>query len=163
MLIQSHIPTLPGMPKIADFVAKHHKVAFDSNILIGLFEDTDYSKQARQFFDAVQQSHAELWTSAMTIPEVLTKPMRHGTTELVRTYEVALFESTLSFAPVSARTAHRAAQLGATQKLEIRDALHLASLLDADVKGFVTADQDFKAVTDLGVYIISSTRRQRHR
>lgn len=151
------------MAPIAEFVRQYQRVGFDSNVLIGLFEDRDYSDQAVSFFDSVRNENAELWTSVMTVPEVLIRPTQQRAMQLIRAYEAALFESSLSFADVELTTSRRAVALAERYGLETRDALHLASLLDAGVQAFVTADRDFATVTDLAVLVLSTGRRQPHR
>lgn len=155
--------TRVGMANIAEFVGHRRRVGFDSNVLIALFEDTDYSDQAISFFDAVRDSKTELWTSVMTVPEVLIRPTRLGKKALVRAYEQALFDSSLFLSEIKLSTSQRAVTLANRYALETRDALHIASLIEAHVEAFVTADRDFVAVTELDILILPTERSLRHR
>lgn len=144
------------MTGLHNFLKRHAKVGIDSNIFIAFVEaHTGYGAQAKAVFEGVGEYNNEAWTSAITIPELLIKPQREGRAQIVRDYEQLLFNSPFSFAKIELTTARRAAFIGGQYSLKVIDALHIASLLDVGVTGFVTADNDFKRVKDLEVFIIT--------
>lgn len=156
---------MSGTTKIEQFVARHSAVAFDSNLLIGLIEQrADYSAQAEAFFQAAtSHRRTSLWTSVLTIAEVLERPLHQRDEATIAAYEQLLYDGTVSFADIDQATVQRSTHLMGIYQLKVRDALHVASLLDAGVGAFITADQDFASVSDIDVFLLTTTKQQRHR
>jgi len=152
------------MTALSRFVKQHERIAFDSNVLIGFVEQVDYTAQAIQFFDAADRYERDLWTSVMTVPEVLIEPRTHKSENIVARYEQLLRADSLWFADIKLDTSRYAVELATIWKLATRDALHLASILEAGVTGFITADRDFAKVDDLAVFVLTTKQhRQKHR
>ncbi len=140
---------------IQQFVRRHARVGVDTNIVIAIVEaHLHYGDQARNVFKLFNQHGTEVWISVTTIPEVLIKPVSKKAYEIVRDYEHILFDGLFSFAPISLVTARQAALTGGVYNLHAADSLILASLIEQGVTGFITADQDFKNVTDLEILLI---------
>lgn len=143
------------MTQIDAFLKRHSSVGFDANILIGLIEaNLEYGKAARGIFQAFERHNNRVWTSVITIPEVLSKPISQGAQNVVRDYEERLYSSPILFAEVTLSIARTASSLGGQYKLKVRDALHIASLMAYGATGFITADKDFESITDLEVFLV---------
>lgn len=74
--------------------------------------------------------------SVLLLPEVLSKPLRDGDAEAVRTLSGFLVR--LDLRPVDQMTAAQAAVLGAKYKLRGPDATHLASAIAMRAQRFIT-------------------------
>lgn len=147
---------ISGMEKqLKPFLRRHTKIGFDSNVLIVLVEpNIEYGKIVRAIFESLDILNKEIWTSVLTIPEVLIKPMRDRKSEIVVQYEKVLYNSPFSFAEVRLATSRTATLLGAHYNLASHDALILASLMEAGITGFITADKDFKGVQEVEVLLV---------
>jgi len=136
------------MPAVSDFLAGHKRVGVDANVVIALVEkNLDFREQIKEIFALADDIGSEIWISAIGVTEILIKPTQTKNFALQHQYELALFSGRFSFAPISLEAARRAASFD----LKVRDALHIASLLEAGVTGFVTADRAIKSIKGLEV------------
>ena len=74
--------------------------------------------------------------SVLLLPEVLSKPLRDGDAEAVRSLSELLV--TLDLRPVDQLTAAKAAVLGARYNLRLADAIHLATAISMRADRFIT-------------------------
>jgi predicted nucleic acid-binding protein len=74
--------------------------------------------------------------SVLLLPEVLSKPLRDGDAEAVRSLSELL--AMLDLRPVDQLTAVQAAVLGARYKLRLADAMHLATAISVGAQRFIT-------------------------
>ncbi len=143
------------MAQIDEFLKRHSSVGFDANVLIGLIEaNAEYGKTAKAVFQAFGRHNNRVWTSVITVPEVLSKPISQAAQKVVRDYEEQLYSSPILFAEITLSIARTAALFGGQYKLKVRDALHVASLIAYGVTGFITADKDFKSIEELEVFLV---------
>lgn len=153
MLIRFNIPTIFGMNQRADnFFHRHQRIGLDSNIIIALVEDNPtLSDQIEDIFTSMVVSRHQIWLSVIGVTEVLIKPTTLKNALLKRQYEDLLFSGQFSFADVSLEVSRKAAELN----LKVRDALHVASLIEAGVTGFITADKGIKSTKELEVFALT--------
>jgi predicted nucleic acid-binding protein len=82
--------------------------------------------------------------SVLLLPEVLTKPLKDGAADAVRT--LSSFLSRLDLRPVDRATAELATVLGARYNLRAADAIHLATAVAMGAHRFITNNsRDFGA------------------
>ena len=82
--------------------------------------------------------------SVLLLPEVLGKPLRHGSTDEIRALTVLL--ARLDLRPVDRATAERATALASRYRLKTTDAAHLATAVGMGVDRFITNNKrDFGA------------------
>lgn len=144
------------MTEIETFLRRHQIVGVDSNVLIALIEShPTYRIEAEKVFKGFGKYHNEVWFSVITIPEVLIHPLRKGRPEVATDYERRLFNSPFSFAEISLTTARTASALGGQYNLRVADALILASLLEHQITGFITAEKIFKRIKEIEILAIS--------
>ena len=74
--------------------------------------------------------------SVLLLPEVLSKPLRDGDAEAVRSLSELLVM--IDLRPVDQLTAVKAALLGARYKLRLADAMHLATAISMRADRFIT-------------------------
>lgn len=86
-------------------------------------------------------------TSELTLAETLVGPIKANNLLIQQTYRSFLTTTAiLEVAPVSRRILEAAAQLRATTKLKLPDAIHLATALQYQCDSFLTNDVSFKAL-----------------
>jgi predicted nucleic acid-binding protein len=82
--------------------------------------------------------------SVLLLPEVLTKPLKDGQADAVRT--LSAFLARLDLRPVDRATAELATVLGARYNLRAADAIHLATAVAMGAHRFITNNsRDFGA------------------
>ncbi len=94
-------------------------------------------------------------TSALTITEVLVKPMKMGNVNLAREYkEILLGSETLEVIGVNAEIAEQAAILRSRYNIITPDAIHLATSLYSNAHCFITNDRKLKSVKEIEVLCV---------
>jgi predicted nucleic acid-binding protein len=94
-------------------------------------------------------------SSVVTLTEVLTLPMRTGSTAVAERYRSLLLHArNFALVPVDAASAEIAASLRARHNLRTPDALQIGVAIAAGCQGFLTNDLALKRVTDLRIVIL---------
>ena len=107
-------------------------------------------------WDALRNGRIAIITSAISLLEVLVKPIRDDNTALVDQYKSVLTQATgLSCVPLTMPLMEEAARLRAFLNLKTPDAIHAASALESECVLFVTNDTVFKRVPGLNVVVLS--------
>ena len=106
----------------------------------------------QEIFAAVEAGRNRIVISAITVAEVLAGPLRQQREALVSRYRRVLTQSRgWSVMDVDADVAEAAARLRARHRLELRDAIQLATALQSGSAALVTHDRDFSRLTALHV------------
>lgn len=106
-----------------------------------------------QALDAGTQTVA---TSALTLLEVLVKPLRDGNLALATVYRnVLLTTAGLTCWPIDVAVLESAAQIRAVHNLKAPDAIHAATALAAGCSLLVTNDAVFRRIPGLNVAVLS--------
>jgi predicted nucleic acid-binding protein len=125
-------------------------VLVDTAPWIYLLEDhAEFATRFLGLFEAAERGQVQLALSTVTLAEVLTGPIKARQTALAKRYETAL--GTYQVVPLSAAVASLASQLRVQYRLNLPDAVQLASALDIGAAALVTHDRDFSAVQGLPV------------
>jgi predicted nucleic acid-binding protein len=106
-------------------------------------------------FQFINLQAIEMFTSTVTLTEVLTKPIKLGDKSIEQRH-LDLFNNTqlLSLIPVTKEIALQAAQLRAAYGLRTPDALHLATALNQGCNAFLTNDKALRRVSELPVLVL---------
>jgi predicted nucleic acid-binding protein len=129
--------------------------AFDADALIYAAVDAHpLGRRVRALFpaDPVVSTGAVAGVgSVLLIPELLTKPLREGSTSELE--ELGGLLSRLDLRPTDEATAELATALGAAYHLRAADAVHLATAVGAGADRFITNNQaDFpKTITEIDI------------
>jgi predicted nucleic acid-binding protein len=84
----------------------------------------------------------ELYTSELTLAEVLVSPLKKAQLELVELYELMLVsDDTLSVVPVDRDILRRSADIRAALGNKGADAIHVASAVSSACAAFVSSDK----------------------
>lgn len=114
-----------------------------------------YVTKMHDIFLRIHQGKIEVFTSTITLTEVLTKPLKANDVQLVKTYHEML-ENTqnIVLVPVDNAIANRAAELRAQYNLKTPDALQIAVAIESHCDAFLTNDLGLKRVTEIKVLVL---------
>ncbi len=130
------------------------RVFWDTNLFIYLFEGHGHlSKRVRDLRRAMLERGDQLFTSTLTLGEVLVKPVERGDDELTRKYEAAITATSLVL-PFDTKAARIYAALRSDRSLRAPDAIQLASAAAAGVDLFITNDARLQAKHVEGIQFI---------
>lgn len=126
--------------------------AFDTDVLIYAAVSDPRGRGIRRMLDRDPAGVG----SVLLVPELLSRPLRHGRTAEVHSLQVML--SHLDLKPVDLTTADLAAVLGSKYALRAADAVHLATAVMAGADRFITNNsKDFQvSITEIEVTYPSS-------
>lgn len=136
------------------------RIFWDTNLFIYLFEPHPrFSPLVVELRGAMLERGDLLLTSAMTVGEVLVRPLQLGDERMRLRYESALAAGTtvLSFDRAAAR--HYAAIRAADRTIRPPDAIQLACAAEANIDLFITNDDRLSRKAIPGVRFISSLER----
>lgn len=137
------------------------RIFWDTNLFIYLFEDHGHhSKQVAALLKKMDERGDELITSALTIGEVLARPMQEGDMERCDRYENAI-RSNAIISPFDVSAARNFAKIRSQQEKKIRppDAIQLACAATAAVDLFLTNDKHLHEIRVEGIHFITSLDR----
>jgi predicted nucleic acid-binding protein len=111
-----------------------------------------YADKVESILDIVNAGTIEVFTSAITLTEVLTKPIKTGDKTVEQAYRVLLQHTKyITLMPITVLGAERAADIRARYNLRTPDALHIAAALETYCDAFLTNDLTLRRVTELRV------------
>ncbi|MDX2043469.1 MAG: PIN domain-containing protein [Acidobacteriota bacterium] len=120
----------------------------DSNIVIYAIEGfADYADQIRALLEAMDTGEIVAVTSELTLAETLVKPIKDQDLAIQQAYRTFLTPtSVMEIVPISRDILEDAAQLRATTKLKLPDAIQLATAFRERCDSFLTNDDSFKSL-----------------
>jgi len=130
------------------------RIFWDTSLFLYLFEGREDVKRLRERMIARDD---RLFTSSLTIAEVLVKPTAAGG-DVASRYEAAMTRAA-SIVPFDLAAARRHAALRADRSLETHDLIQLACASAAGIDMFITNDDRLSGKVVPGVKFISSVSR----
>jgi predicted nucleic acid-binding protein len=135
------------------------RVFWDTNLFIYLFESHGaLSERVTELRRAMLARGDQLLTSALTLGEILVKPMERGEAKLGMKYEQAITATALLIS-FDAKAARRYAALRCDRSLRAPDAIQLACAATAGVDLFLTQDAQLHAKQVEGIQFIVPVER----
>jgi len=135
------------------------RVFWDTNLFIYLFEDYgDLSRRVTEIRARMLTRGDDLLTSALTLGEVLVKPIEAGNAALAVQYENAIARSAIVI-PFTRETARLYADIRRDRTVRAPDAIQLACAAQARVDLFITNDDRLTHTTVAGIHFVQSIRR----
>jgi predicted nucleic acid-binding protein len=135
------------------------RVFWDTNLFIYLLEDSgDLSRRTSEIRTRMRERGDELLTSALTLGEVLVKPLEAGQAALAARYEDAIVRSATVLA-FTRETARRYAEIRRDRTVRAPDAVQLACASQARVDLFITNDDRLTQKTVPGIQFVQSIHR----
>lgn len=135
------------------------KIFWDTNLFIYLIEDFGkLSQRVAELGERMIDRNDQLYTSALTLGELLVKPLEVGNQKLVESYERVLtrYAFVLSFGEEAARTY---ALIRRDRSIRAPDAIQLACAAQARVDLFITNDERLSRTRISGIHFIVSLQK----
>jgi len=130
------------------------RVFWDTNLFIYLIEGTgDRSRQVLELYGRMRERGDTLFTSALTVGEVLVKPVERNNDALRRRYEQAL-SSGATVLPFDIDAAPHYAEIRQDRSIRPPDAIQLACAAAAEMDLFITNDDRLTRKSVRGIQFI---------
>ena len=135
------------------------RIFWDTNLFIYLIEEFgNLSERVIKLRKRMVERGDELYTSALTLGEILIKPMEAGDETLARRYESALPEGSC-YHTFDVEPARRCAAIRKDRTIRPPDAIQLACASHARVDLFITNDERLSAKSIPQIQFVSSLQR----
>ena len=132
------------------------RIFWDTNLFVYLLEDKgELTERVVALRQRMIERGDELLTSALTLGEVLVKPMEAGDDDLTQRYQHAITASA-TVLPFDTATASVFAALRRDRSIQPPDAIQLACAAVASVDLFITNDQRLSRKVVPGIHFIQS-------
>lgn len=136
------------------------RIFFDTNLFIYMLEDQgERAALVRHILERMSARRDELLTSALTLAEVLVKPLSVGDTDWADRYEKLLNSPGVSVLPFDKSSARIYAHLRQDKALKAPDIIQLACAASAQCDLFITNDDRLSKKIVPGIQFISSLDR----
>lgn len=133
------------------------RVFFDTNIFIYMIEGHGArSARVKGIVERMSQRHDDLLTSALTLGEILVKPLSAGDTALADRYESLLNSPGVSVVPFDRLASRAYAEIRQDRAIKPPDAIQLACAAAARADLFITNDERLSRKIVPGIQFISS-------
>lgn len=135
------------------------RIFWDTNLFIYLIEDfRDLSDRVTALRRRMLERGDELYTSALTLGEILIKPMEAGNESLARRYESVLLQGAVII-PFDVEPARLYASIRKDRSIRPPDAIQLACAAHARVDLFITNDERLSTKFIPQIHFVSSLQR----
>jgi predicted nucleic acid-binding protein len=135
------------------------RIFWDTNLFVYLIEDRgSLSERVATLRARMLERRDELYTSALTLGELLVKPLEAGDETLAATYETAVREGA-TVVPFDSTAAVEYARIRRDRTVRAPDAIQLACAASAGIDWFVTNDDRLSKKTIRGIQFVTSLER----
>lgn len=135
------------------------RIFWDTNLFIYLFEGADArAERVADLRRRMRERHDQLFTSTLTLGEILVKPLERGDEPLRKRYEQA-FARAVQLVPFDREAARVYAHVRRDRGIRAPDALQLACAAVARVDLFITNDDRLSRCAVSGIHFITSLQR----
>jgi predicted nucleic acid-binding protein len=137
------------------------KFFIDTAPLIYFIEgNKKYQEVLDRFFKSNQQGLSILYSSALTLTELLVHPMKLNREDLVQKYELILTQSQyFELIPLDVEVAKLASKLRVKYGLKTPDAIQIATSIQVGCDFFLTNDLGRRKVTEVKVIIMDNLHK----
>ena len=135
------------------------RIFWDTNLFIYLIEGHgELSERVAALRKRMIERNDDLYTSALTLGEILVKPVEIGDEVLARRYEAALRQGA-TIIPFDIETSRLYASIRKDRTIRPPDAIQLACAAQASVDLFITNDERLSAKSIPQIQFVSSLQR----
>lgn len=132
------------------------RIFWDTNLFVYLLEDKgELTERVVALRERMVERSDELFTSTLTLGEILVRPVEAGDEDLVRHYEQAIMAAA-TVLPLDRRAAVAFAGIRRDRSIAPPDAIQLACASVAGVDMFITNDQRLSRKVVPGIHFIQS-------
>jgi predicted nucleic acid-binding protein len=136
------------------------RIFLDTNIFVYLLEDKGQRGfRATEIFNEISLRGDEVLTSALTLGELLVKPLEANDTALADRYRRAFRGPTVRMIPFDEAAGERYARIRIDRGIKAPDAIQLATAAAVSCDLFITNDDRLTRVRVPGIHFISSMER----
>jgi len=136
------------------------RIFIDTNVFIYLFEDEGRrGKRATEIFNEISLRGDEVLTSALTLGEILIKPLEANDLALADRYRKALRGPTVRMISFDEVAGERYARVRQDRGIKAPDAIQLATAAAAGCDLFITNDDRLAGSRVQGIHFIVSMER----
>lgn len=137
-------------------IPKNRKVYLDTSpVIYSVEKHTDYWRKIVPLWRLLKSGDIEIYTSELTLLEVLVSPIKLNNQKLISAYETLLTKTELSLLPVSLDVLRKSAEMRAAQNFKTPDAIHASTALSAGCDYFITNDAGFRKLTNINVVVLN--------
>ncbi len=132
------------------------RIYIDTTPLIYLVErNPDYFANMLGIVDYIETEQLQVFTSVITLAEILVQPLKLGNIDIAQEYHDILFDrQEYTMVAITAEIAISAAAIRARYGLRTPDAMHAATAIQSECDAILTNDRDFRRVQDLNVLVV---------
>jgi predicted nucleic acid-binding protein len=135
-------------------------IFWDSNLFIYLFEEhPQFGEPVRSLRRRMRIRGDRLFTSCLTVGEILVKPVRCHNKEVADRYTGLFSRTGITVLPFDFQAASRYAHIRQHRTISHADAIQLAIAASAGIDLFVTNDERLSKVIVPGIHFVSSLER----
>ncbi|HEU4342043.1 MAG TPA: PIN domain-containing protein [Candidatus Binatia bacterium] len=135
------------------------RIFWDTNLFVYLIEDYgELSERVVQLRKRMNERRDELYTSTLTVGEILIKPLEAGDEVLARRYEAALLQGA-DIIPFDVEAARLYASIRKDRTVRPPDAIQLACAAEARVDLFITNDDRLSTKSIPQIQFVTSLQR----
>ncbi len=135
-------------------------VFWDTNLFIYLFEgNLEFGASVRELGRRMESRRDRLVTSALTIGEILVRPIRENDSDSEQRYRAFFSDPEIRIAAFDASAAQSYARVRQDAAVRVADAIQLACAASAKVDLFVTNDERLSRKQVPGIHFITSLER----
>lgn len=135
-------------------------IFWDSNLFIYLFEEhPEFGEPVRDLRRKMRTRGDRLFTSCLTVGELLVKPVSLKQKEITNRYSGFFSRSGITVLPFDLQAALRYAQIRQDRAITRSDAIQLAIAASAGIDLFITNDARLSRAVVTGIDFISSLER----
>jgi predicted nucleic acid-binding protein len=136
------------------------KVFWDTNLFIYLFEDKpNFGGSVHDLRRRMLQRDDQLYTSAMTVGEVLVKPEKAGNIALMDRYLSFFSSPQITVLPFDFSVVANYARIRQDRGIQAADAIQLACASSGEIDLFITNDERLSQKCIPGVKFLTSLSR----
>lgn len=136
------------------------RIFLDTNIFVYLFEDEGArGKRAMAIFKEIGLRGDEVLTSALTLGELLVKPLDAQDLALADRYRKTFRSSAVTVLSFDAAAGERYARIRQDRSIKAPDAIQLATAAVANCDLFITNDDRLTRARVSGIHFITSMER----
>lgn len=133
------------------------RILWDTNLFIYLFEEhPKFSTRVKSIRASMNSRHDHLFATAMTLGEVLVRPLRVGNFGLHDIYEQFFQSDVLTLLTFDAQAAVHYARIRQDRSIPAPDAIQLACAAAQKIDLFITNDERLSRKAIPGVSFIAS-------
>lgn len=136
------------------------RVFWDTNLFIYMLEDSPkFGQTVENLWRRMLQRNDQLLTSAMTVGEILVKPLATGNRALAGRYRSFFSSPQMTITTFDLGAAEAYARIRQDRSVQPADAIQLACAASASVDLFITSDDRLSQKNINGVNFITSLSR----